>query len=59
MFHLIREQIKEGEAELSISAGVDPAADRFKCGYIKGLRDVLDIDIQFQEEEKNDRSSRL
>jgi hypothetical protein len=45
MMHL-EFRIKELQEILSESAGIDPLADRYKAGYIRACKDILDIDIE-------------
>lgn len=44
----IAERVRLLSEELSVQAGQDPAADRYKTGVIAGYRDLLLID--FEEE---------
>lgn len=38
---------------LALSAGVDPLSDRFTCGMIHAMREVLDVQFDDIEETKD------
>jgi hypothetical protein len=47
---MIKDLVREGEAELGNVAGIDPATDRYRAGKIRGLKDILEVDIEFEED---------
>lgn len=54
IFTELRRRIEALRAELGDSAGVSPLDDRYKVGYIQGLKDFLDIEMADLDEESHD-----
>lgn len=55
LFTALINRIQEGREELGDTAGIDPLADRFKVGVIRGHQDVLEgLDNSFVENDTDD-----
>ena len=45
VFAVLQDRVEQLEYELSITAGLDPLEDRFKCGALAAYKDVLQVEV--------------
>lgn len=46
IFAELDKRIQDVAGELAISAGIEPTTDRYRAGYIQGLRDAMSVDAE-------------